>query len=186
MPSRRLFVRIAFVVALAMAVVSCADDSATGPTPPAQPLLGSLDSLVQPVAGSLLGTTSGAVQLLTCRPLPYASSSQLVGPAGGTITAGAVSLVVPRGALTGAVTITAEQISGSVNSVRFQPAGLRFARPAVLTMSYANCLPVPLPKTVVYTDEALDILQVLTGYDRIFQQRVVAPISHFSRYAVAW
>ena len=70
--------------------------------------------------------------------------------------------------------------------MRFSPEGLRFQKPAALTMSYENCLLVLLPKQIVYTTEKLKILEVLRSLD-LFQKRTVsAPIDHFSRYAVAY
>ena len=53
---------------------------------------------------------------------------------------GSHTLVIPRGALRKQTTITAEQMTGRTNSLRFSPEGLRFEKPAELTMSYKNCL----------------------------------------------
>jgi len=39
---------------------------------------------------------------------------------------------------------------------------------------------------VVYTDDLLNILQWLNTIDNQTAKEVVAPIKHFSRYAVAW
>ncbi len=44
-------------------------------------------------------TLLSSVNLLTCRPLPYASSVATIGPNGGTIRVGQTSLVIPQGAL---------------------------------------------------------------------------------------
>lgn len=114
-----------------------------------------------------------------CRPTK-------IGPAGGTIAVGEHELVIPRGALARKTTITAEQMSGSVNSVRFSPEGLQFRRPARLTLSYRNCLSVPLPKKVADTNELLEILQVLRSLDSRKEKEVSSDIDHFSRYAVAY
>ena len=82
--------------------------------------------------------------------------------------------------------ITAEQVPGSTNSVRFSPEGLRFEQPAALTMSYENCALVLLQKKIVFTTEKLKILEVLTSLDLFKSKTVTAPIDHFSRYAVAY
>src|SRR5436189_182370 len=64
--------------------------------------------------------------LVACRPLPYDSVTQTIGPAGGVIEVRRNWLVVPRGALSAPVTITAVAPSDTVSMVRFQPEGLRF------------------------------------------------------------
>ncbi|HET8623914.1 MAG TPA: hypothetical protein VFM14_10155 [Gemmatimonadales bacterium] len=120
-----------------------------------------------------------AVDLLTCTQQPYAKSTKVIGPEGGTIVVGNHSLFVPKGALNRKVQITAEQVRGSTNSVRFAPEGLRFARPAEVKLSYANCAQLPLKKRVVYTDE-------LPSKDESRSRAVTGQIDHFSRYAVAY
>ena len=75
---------------------------------------------------------------------------------------------------------------GKTNSVRFSPEGLRFQKPAVLTMNYQNCALVLLQKKIVYTDEQLKVLEVLRSLDLFRSRTVSAPIDHFSRYAVAY
>jgi hypothetical protein len=139
--------------------------------------------------GGLLGTGVGQ-GLLSCTPLPYSQVQQTVGAAGGTINVGPHTLTVPAGALDTAVTIIAEVLSDSVNSVRFQPEGLTFAagKPARLTMSYANCslLGQLAPKQIVYTTDLLQILEWLVSLDDPLHRRVSANVEHFSRYAIAW
>ena len=81
---------------------------------------------------------------------------------------------------------TSEQVPGKVNSVRLSPEGLRFARPARLTMSYRNCLTVLLPKRIVYTTEGLQVLRVLPSLDLDDLGTVSSPLDHFSRYVVAY
>jgi hypothetical protein len=147
------------------------------------------DQSLQSTDGGLLGT--GLLDtLLRCTPLPAAHAAKLIGPAGGTLTVGPHSLVIPPGALSYALTITADAPSDTVNSVRFQPQGLQFAagHPAELTMSYANCplLGRLLPKRIAYTTDLLEILNLLLSVDNVLLQRVSAQIAHFSRYAIAW
>jgi hypothetical protein len=99
---------------------------------------------------------------------------------------GAHSLKILENALSENVTITAEQIEGEVNSVRFSPEGLHFAVPAVLTLSYRNCPDVRHTKRIVYTDESLTILEWLVSLDFNRSSQVKGLINHFSRYAVAY
>ena len=127
-----------------------------------------------------------ACVLLACSAQPYAVRTQTVGSAGGTIVVGTHRLVIPAGALASPVQIKAEQVTGKVNSVRFSPDGLKFAKPATLRLSYSNCSSLLLVKRVVYTNELLGILELLPSLDDLQTKSVSAPIRHFSRYAVAW
>jgi hypothetical protein len=70
--------------------------------------------------------------------------------------------------------------------VRFSPEGLKFAKPATLTMGYSNCQQVQSAKQIVYTDESLNVLEVLKSKDSSRGETVTAPVNHFSRYAVSW
>ncbi len=168
----RRFVVLGLFAALAVGV-SCSS-SENPVAPPAE----------QPAP--LLGTVLSLADLLVCRSQPYAVTTQQVGPAGGTIVVGDHRLVIPRGALGSAVVIKAEQVSGSVNSVRFSPEGLRFAKPAQLTMSYRNCLVVLKQKRIAYTTELLKVLRLLPSVDLFGSKSVTSPIDHFSRYVVAY
>jgi hypothetical protein len=96
--------------------------------------------------------------------------------------------VVPPGALDSVVVISGVAAADSVVSVRFAPEGLTFSRPARLTLSYASCPLVwsLLPKRVVYTTDALELLQLLLSSDDLLHRKVSADLDHFSRYAVAW
>jgi hypothetical protein len=185
----RPLVSMLLVGALLMVGVSCSnDDSLTGPSTPEPSAAvtpapsAKLESLLDPTLQRVLGT----LQLLTCSRQPYAQATAVIGPAGGQLVVGAHRLVIPAGALSSPVRITAEQVSGTVNSVRFSPEGLKFAKPATLTMSYGNCLLIPLRKQVVYTNEQLRILAVVTSLDLRLTRTVTGLINHFSRYAVAY
>jgi hypothetical protein len=139
----------------------------------------------------ILGKTPIVSPLLSCRPQPYAADTLVVGPHGGTLHIGPHTLVIPKGALDQAVRIIGEAPSDKVVSVRFQPEGLRFNRwhPARLTLDYSSCGLIRniLPKQIVYTDDELNILSVLTGsVDNLLTDQVSAPIKHFSRYALAY
>jgi hypothetical protein len=188
-------------LALAFALVaglSCTSDS-TAPLGPSageqqnDPSFGLIGDLTDGLTDGLsdltinvVGTLGNVTDVLVCSPQPYVKTTRQIGPDGGLILVGSNVLVIPRGALSRRVTITAEQISGSTNSVRFSPEGLEFERPAVLTMNYENCLLVLLQKKIVYTDENLKILQVLRSLDLFRSKTVTAPIDHFSRYVVAY
>ena len=138
---------------------------------------------------SLLGSLLAPTGLLKCSSLPYAQSTATIGPLGGSISAGPHTLVIPPGALLSPTNITMSVPTGlGVNAVKFQPEGLRFLSPAVLSMSYSNCslLGYVLPKRIAYTDDNLHILSYLLSLDNLLSSRVTGKVNHFSDYVVAW
>src|SRR5262249_9453356 len=114
------------------------------------------------------------LNLLSCTPQAYDSSVQAIGTAGGSITVSGYTLTIPSGALDSTVNISAVAPVGAVNHVVFEPSGLQFNQPVYLTMSYSNCdlLGLLLPKHIVYTSPALDILSILPSFDNLFTKRV--------------
>jgi len=189
--TRRLF-SLGLVLALLAGVSCTTGDTNPMEAPVAQPLEQPsllLDGVVDGLDDALGSTVSAVLSvtdLLVCSAQPYAVTKKTIGPEGGKIDVGSHSLVIPSGALSKQTTITAEQLTGQTNSVRFSPEGLRFEKPAALTMSYKNCLVVLLPKRIVYTNENLKVLEVLRSLDLFNKRTVAAPIDHFSRYAVAF
>ena len=182
----RVLLALPVAAVLAVTVWSCRPDSSpTGvsvsPTPPVS------GDLVSGVVSTTTGVV-GKLGLLKCTPLPYVKSSAVIGPLGGTLRVGQYSLTVPAGALSQSVQLTGEQLSDTVNSVRFSPSGLQFAKPATLSMPYANCnlLGRILPKEIAYTTDNLQILTYLLSLDNLFSKTVTGQVNHFSRYAVAW
>ncbi len=197
--TQRLF-SLALVLALSATVSCSAGDSPTSPSATQADdqqayLLGNLfegdgllsgDGLLGDAVTGVVGSVLQVTDLLTCAPQPYQVTSKTIGYQGGTIAVGNHVLVIPRGALRQNTLITAEQIPGRTNSVRFSPEGLQFEQPAGLVMDYKNCLLVLVQKRIVYTDENLKILEVLRSLDLFRGKTVTAPIDHFSRYAVAY
>lgn len=170
------FALSALALAASVVLLSCDDSSPV--SPPAPP------SAVQ---ANLLGTLGGVVNtLLPCTPLPAATTIQTIGPAGGTIVVGPHKLVIPTGALSSPVTITASIKSERVNRIHFEPDGLQFAKQATLTMSYANCglLSALTPHVIVHVSPDLKILQQLLSLDNLLNRTVSAKLAHFSDYAV--
>ncbi len=176
-----------FLAVVLLAGVSCTSDESLGPSTPEAPVsMAQTDGQQSDLLlGGLLNTLKD-LHLLSCSPQPYVSRTQVVGRNGGTIVVGTHRLVIPAGALSRDYTIRAEQVVHRVNSVRFSPEGLKFAKPAKLTLSYANCSPLLLLKRVVYTDELLRILELIPSLDNLRTKTVTGDIRHFSRYAVAW
>jgi hypothetical protein len=176
--SRPLLRLCSAVLLVTTALSSCSTvEAPTAPEPGPD-----ASSIRLPVVGGLLNG------LLACDRQPYARTVQVIGPLGGTIRVGKHRLTIPMGALARPVTITAEAPSDLVASVRFSPEGLRFSRPATVTLDYSSCPlgRLRLLKRVAYTTERLEILSYLLSRDNLLLMRVSGDLEHFSRYAVAW
>ncbi len=136
--------------------------------------------------------------LVSCRPLPYESVTQTIGPEGGVLEVRRNWLVVPRGALTDPVSITAVAPSDTLALVRFQPEGLRFQKTAFLVVAYDNCrVKRGVTPRIAHVTDALDVIEFLPAvaaspddprFKKVHKghQRVVGKLQHFSNYAVAW
>lgn len=135
-----------------------------------------------------IGDSLALPGLLSCTPLAYDSTTQVVGFWGGVISVGPHFLVIPPGALTQPTAITAVVRPDTVDAVQFQPQGLQFNRPAYLLMSYANCnlLGLLTPRQIAYTSDSLDVLELEKSWDNPSALFVTGQIQHFSEYAVAW
>ena len=179
--------RILLVAALAFVVANCADQGPLGVTAD-QPTSGAAVKVTAARQNDLLGGLLQGLGLLKCSPLPKTTATANIGPMGGSLTVGPHTFSVPAGALSQTVTITASLSADTVNAITFKPEGLQFARPASLTMSYANCslLGILVPKKIVYTNDSYGILSVLFSLDNILARRVTGQVWHFSHYAVAW
>ncbi len=162
------------LIAAALFIVSCGREAPTAAQPqPDADLAGDLD---QAVGG-----------LLSCTPQPYATASATIGPEGGYLTVGSNVFIVPEGALSAPVTITATAPSGTARVVNFQPQGLQFARPAYLTMSFSGCsLLASLLPRIAYVDNSLTILSYIPSLASLWTRTVTGQVSHFSGYAIAY
>jgi hypothetical protein len=185
--------RFAPIFALALAAVmlaSCADDHAppTGPSAPVAPIQPDpalLGDLVDGVTGTL-GSVVNSLGLVRCNVRMTHTASAEIGPAGGLLRVGPHLLSVPPKALTQKVRISAVAPKGQYVQIQFYPQGLKFARPTLLTMSYAECsLLSPLRLKIVYADDNFKILEVLPTLVSLLTRTANAPVDHFSRYMLA-
>ncbi len=175
MKAARPLVVVLLACGLAL-TAACGDRTPTAPPPPAP-------------SASLLGWLLQPTGLLQCSDLPYDSTTQTIGIAGGSLSVGPHTLVIPPGALLKPTTITMILPTGlGVNAVKFKPAGVQFVTPAALTMSYANCslLGKLLPKRIAYTTDNLQILYYLLSLDNLLSKEVTGKVNHFSDYVIAW
>jgi len=172
----------ALLVAFAVILTSCVETTA-----PVEPQL----QTVQADSAQLLELLTSTLKKTlypACSPLPYASDSKWVGPAGGTINVGPHRLVIPSGALANWTKITAVAPSSTINRVEFYPHGLVFAKPVNLSLSYANCgiVSTLLPRHIAYADDNLKVLELLDAVPNLLRRESTAPIKHFSDYILAW
>jgi hypothetical protein len=186
---------VGLIGAVSLSLAACTGDGAAptapkapeilAPTEPPAHLLG-LD--LDEVVSDLGETVSGVLASLTvyrCETPALGSVTRTVGPGGGTVYVGKHSLYIPPGALQEPVSITATVKGGNEVKVDFQPHGLRFQRPAVLTLSYAHCPVRPVRPRMVYVTDLLSILERQASLDDEYGRRVVGKLDHFSGYAIA-
>jgi len=196
---RRFVIPLGLLAGAAALVLSCRDATPVGVDARTSVLLAGRHA--QSPAGDESDDDGGLNEdgdsLVSCRPLPYDSVTRTIGPAGGFIEVRHNWLVVPRGALSAPVTITAVAPSDTVAMVRFQPEGLRFQTTAMLVLTYDNCrVPKTVTPRIALVTDALDVIGFLTPatvsvHDHRFMKgrkgrHVIGELQHFSNYAVAW
>src|SRR2546427_5184125 len=90
----------------------------------------------------LIGGLLAPSGLLTCQPLPYDSTTQTIGPDGGTIYIGSHSLDIPAGALPSPTMITAvDRKSTRLNSSHSQISYAVFCLKKKKKKTYTNVIP---------------------------------------------
>lgn len=131
--------------------------------------------------------TTGQSSPVRCRGRQLIQSSGRFGPAGGILAFGNSRLIIPGGALRDTVTISATQLDDGTSTVRFEPHGLRFYKPAGLVLDGSGCdFPDRAVASVVYVDDAGTVLETIDAFYDPHWKAVAAPIVHFSGYAIAF
>jgi len=189
---------LAVTLAAALLAVACDESGPSAVAPAARSVTsggsaGALNATTHAASvGGLLSAVlpagSDSVSIYECSADSVAhTSSAMIGIAGGTIAFGPHSLFIPPGSLLKPTTITATAAGDGHVSAVFQPEGLKFLVPAVLTMSYRQCATPPVGTvSIVYLQGLLgEILDILPAKLDAASGTVVAPVSHFSVYAVA-
>jgi hypothetical protein len=140
-----------------------------------------------------------SLAVATCPPETVVTATAVIGSAGGTLTAGLNSLVVPAHALQDSVEITMTVGGDSTRSASFLPEGLQFQsnRPSTLTLAYTGCeFPedsvgnpaghIPANAGIAYVGIDQTILEFQLGTIDTAANTISSQLRHFSRYAVAW
>ena len=161
------------LVALALgAAIACADNATPLAPRATEP----------PVAFS---KSKDGKKVAVCKLQKEEWRTEQIGVRGGRVKVGAVSLVVPAGALTRTVAITAHTLPTTSASVQLLPEGLQFAKAATLTMDYAKCQTPLLGVNVVYV-QADTVTEIEVSQNHPILKWVSASIHHFSSYAIAY
>jgi hypothetical protein len=133
------------------------------------------------------GNAANDFHAARCTDRQATSSSGVFGPAGGTLIFGESRLIIPGGALTDTVTISATIVDPTTSRVEFQPHGLQFAKPAGLLLSTDGCVLSPdEAPSVVYLNEDGFVLETIDAVYDPHWKTFAAPIHHFSGYAIAF
>ena len=145
-------------------------------------------------ASSLLpwwDTSSGTLIECPAPPAP-ATATALIGAAGGVLSAGGVTVVIPQNAVLGdALSFTLTVPTSQYVEFQVSPVGLdhyTFAAPVVVTIDYGRC-------GSAYDGSQLSawnidpvtkaLLERMTGVDNKLTHTVTFVTGHFSGYAVA-
>lgn len=183
MIKHRKHLRKALLLLAVLGLSSCQDHQSV-PTAP--------DSRMATVSGLQLPRliTINGVRLLTLAPgntLNPTLVSKSVGRLGGVVTNGDATLIVPPLSVPNGTTISLRSVNNGTVMFRFAPNGLQFRLPALLKISTAkaNLLGLDLHRLrIAGASDNADDWTIIGGVYDPLTGLVVAPVSHFSRYAL--
>lgn len=125
-----------------------------------------------------------AGSLVRCVGRGPVDGEAVIGPEGGVLKLGPNSLRVPPGALRRSVTIRA-RVLDTIAAIAFEPHGLRFERPAALTLNTAGCaVREEQHPVLLYLDDDGEARETIGGLLDDRKHEFHAPIVHFSVYAI--
>jgi hypothetical protein len=161
-------------------------DVATQPTSPAVSLTAPTALSAARAQQGSSSQTGGNNQVAQCDPRPALVSRGTFGPAGGTLVIGGSRLIIPAGALSVSVPIEASTPGTSTSQVDFKPHGLKFSKPATLVLQGDGCqVGENLPPRILYIGPNGRVQETISA-TRDPNDNVIAPIAHFSGYAIAF
>lgn len=148
-------------------------------------------SIAAPETSLRVGPTANThgrnARLVRCDARPAANAVATIGASGGRITVGPHALTIPRGALRDPVTISAVAPSDTLARIQFQPEGLVFQKPVLLTLDFSDCRDRGRggrEHRIASLDDALRVIGYLRSVEH--GSKVTGVLEHFSDYAVAW
>jgi hypothetical protein len=149
-------------------------------------------------ASSLRGTTNTNSNLnvqsdqdgphsVACAPSDPIVATTRLGARGGTLVVGESRLIVPAGALSDTVTITATRLGNGTSTIQLEPKGLRLQKSASLVLSGANCaLPHEGSASVLNVESDGSIIDTRPADYVPSLGIVTTAIARFSGYAIAF
>lgn len=180
-------VRAAFLAGAAAFLAACAD-APTAAAPSAAPV-----AVNAAVADRSALTASPSASLLACPSATTESATAVIGPRGGAVGVAGSALVVPPGAVRTPTAFTFVVPASPVVQVEVRADGeehYRFARPVVMSVSYARCDDAVLPATQLgawwIDGTTRERLGVMAGIDDRRHRRVTFITDHLSGYAVVY
>jgi hypothetical protein len=131
-------------------------------------------------------------KLVTCPTNESFSSTAVVTPLGGILSAGGTTVSIPAGALLDSVTITLTVPASNYMEIDVSVAGATsfiFESPITVSLSYARCSRSNIdqqPNTVYHIDSAThDLLEAMPTIDDKLAQTATFTTGHLSGYALA-
>ena len=170
----------ALSVVLGAAIAACAD----APSSPSATVPATSRSLVKEAGGRPNEPNGNAYGLVKCHRLGPLQRSAVIGPEGGTLRVGDTYLVVPAGALSERVRMTATVLD-TIAAVELQPHGVRFALPVRLAIDVRGCtVREEQHPVLLYLDDDGEVRETIRGHLDEDGDSFFARIVHFSVYAV--
>lgn len=191
----RSLVTLAAAIGATITLAACGATDSTSPTPPA------IQSAPTDASSNLLGTLLGAPQTITPlkRNTPLAAPitvSKKIGILGGTIAIpqAGIAIVVPPLAVSSNKTITVTAMAGDNVAYEFEPHGLKFTLPLVVTQDVSKTsatqggLLSGLSLKLGYFPDAnhvTSVTELLNVQLDVLHLTAVSTIWHFSGYIFA-
>lgn len=127
--------------------------------------------------------------LSLCEVAPSVKSTGIVGPLGGSVTAGGVTMTLPAGAVLEPTEFRVHVPSSPYAEVEIQANGqehFQFLAPVVIAMDYSRCSVSSDALTVWNIDPATKaLLENMGGVNDVLNRRVTFSTMHLSGYAIA-
>jgi len=121
---------------------------------------------------------------VACRRGSQQLGTAVIGPDGGTLRVGSSYVVVPAGALSERIRMTA-RVLDTLAAIELEPHGLSFALPVELTIDTRQCaVREEQHPVLLYLDDDGQVLETINGRLDEDAGSFFARIVHFSVYAV--
>ena len=170
----------ALSVLLGAAIAACAD----APSSPSATVPRTSRPFAEEAGGGPNEPNGNAYGLVKCHRSGPVQRSAVIGPEGGTLRVGDTYLVVPPGALSERVRMTAKVLD-TIAAVELEPHGLRFALPVGLAIDVSGCaVREEQHPVLLYLDDDGEVRETIPGDLDEDGDSFFARIVHFSVYAV--